>query len=313
MIGTLLPSYKESLTMSSYFRVRLSQVPDVLEAEVTQLAFQRGANGVSEALQFIQPDLTYDPRIIHRRAKDLDVFFTEPISPDFYKDLQEHCPALTWQVYEEENRDWLEEWKKGFEPFCLVGPYWVVPSWLQAPPECQFPISIDPGMAFGTGTHATTKMAAHFVYKITQEFKDHLANWSFLDVGTGTGILAMLAKRAGLGQVLGIEIDAEARRVARDNLRINNLHEDIEISDLQIEEISKENAIVVANIVDGVLIQIRKELLKAVKPGGHLFLTGILLEREDHFLEKFIEKSNLQVHRRLENEDWVGYWVQKKF
>ena len=77
-----------------------------------------------------------------------------------------------------------------------------------------------------------------------------------------------------------------------------------------IEEIKEKYDIVVANIIDGILIRIRNELLKALKPQGHIFLTGILLEREPIFMQNFIDKSNLKVIRRIEKDEWVGYWLQ---
>jgi len=111
-----------------------------------------------------------------------------------------------------------------------------------------------------------------------------------------------------MGQVIGIEIDPEARRVSRENILLNEL--DIEVPDLLVEEVKEKFDIVIANIIDGVLIQIKPFLLKLLMPGSHLFLTGILLEREEHFYSHFIEDSNLKVIRRIEQDEWVGYWVQ---
>lgn len=296
--------------MNSYYRVRLNQVPHVLEDEITALSFQHGASGVTEALAFTQPDLTYDPDLIQVKAHDLDVFFLEKPHDAFFGGLNKVDQNIKWSLFEEQNKDWLEEWKKGFKPFQIVGPFWIVPSWLQPPPECTQPIYIDPGMAFGTGTHATTKMASYFVHKVAEKYKAGVKNWSLLDVGTGTAILAMLAAKSGFGLVTGIEIDPEARRVARENIQLNKM-EEIEISNALLEEIKSEYDVVIANIIDGVLLNIKKDLLRVLKPGGFLFLTGILTERDNIFFEKFIEQSNLKVLRRLEKEEWVGYWVQK--
>jgi ribosomal protein L11 methyltransferase len=212
-------------------------------------------------------------------------------------------------IYEEENKDWLEEWKKGFKPFKLVGDFWVVPSWLQPPPECKHAIYIDPGMAFGTGTHATTQMMAFFIHKLAEKNKNEIGNWAMLDVGTGTAILAMLAQMSGMGHVVGIEIDPEARRVARENIKLNKLPQ-IEIPESLIEDVRVQYDVVVANIIDGVLINIKKDLMRVLRPGGHMLLTGILEERDNHFFEKFLEGSGLTVIRRLEKDEWVGYWVQ---
>ncbi|MGZ3748903.1 MAG: 50S ribosomal protein L11 methyltransferase, partial [Pseudobdellovibrionaceae bacterium] len=156
-------------SMSSYFRVRLSHVPTLLEDEVTSCSFEHGATGVTEALVFIQPDLTYDPDLVPLKSHDLDVFFLEKPANEFFTQLTGLDQNIKWSLFEEENKDWLEEWKKGFKPFQLVGPFWIIPSWLQPPPECVIPIYIDPGMAFGTGTHATTKMASYFVHKLSEK------------------------------------------------------------------------------------------------------------------------------------------------
>lgn len=294
---------------NSYFRIRLSQVPAELEDIITTHCFESGASGVTEALPFTQPDLTYDPQILHVRSHELDVFFPERPGSNFFEGLTELNEGIKWNIFEEETKDWLEEWKKGFKPFKLVGDFWVVPSWLTPPPECKHPIYIDPGMAFGTGTHATTQMMAFFIHKLAEKYKDQIGDWTMLDVGTGTAILAMLAEMAGMGLVTGIEIDPEARRVARENIKLNKV-EQISIPESLIEDIREQFDVVVANIIDGVLINIKKDLMRVLKPGGHMLLTGILEERDNHFFEKFLEGSGLTVIRRLEKDEWVGYWVQ---
>ena len=184
-----------------------------------------------------------------------------------------------------------------------------MPSWLEAPPEAKKTIRIDPGMAFGTGTHATTQMMAFFINKMAEKHKAEIGNMALLDVGTGTAILAMLAEMAGFGLVTGIEIDPEARRVARENIKLNNM-KSIDIPESLIEDLRVQYDVVVANIIDGVLINIKKELLRVLKPGGHILLTGILEERDNHFFEKFFEGTRLTVIRRLEKDEWVGYWAQ---
>ena len=297
------------MNKNSYFRVRLSQVPEELEDIITTFSFDKGASGVTEALAFTQPDLTYDPQLIHMRRHELDVFFLENPDPLFFEGLKDLSPEIRWSLHEEETRDWLEEWKKEFKPFQLVGDFWIVPSWLQPPPECKHPIYIDPGMAFGTGTHATTQMMAFFIHRVMQKHSAEISNWSLLDVGTGTAILAMLAKMGGIKSVTGIEIDPEARRVARDNIKLNKI-ETIHIPDSLLEEMREQYDVVVANIIDGVLINLKKDLMRVLKPGGHMLLTGILEERDNLFFEKFLENSGLTVVRRLEKDEWVGYWVR---
>jgi ribosomal protein L11 methyltransferase len=296
---------------SQYYRIRLTNIPRTQEDELSLIAFGCGALGVSEALSFTQPDLTYDPSLIPKRFLDIDVFFEQKPADDFYNKVRELNPLITSQTITEDQKDWLEEWKKGFVPFKLVGSVWVVPSWLEKPSEATSQVRIDPGMAFGTGTHATTKMASYFVHKLAQENQSTIKDWTVLDVGTGTAILAVLAERCGYGMITGIEIDPEARRKARENCVLNET-KDVIISDKQLDEIHEQYDVVVANIIDGVLIKLRKDLIRTIKLNGHLFLTGILQERDNLFFEKFIEASpELKVVKRIQKDEWVGYWVQR--
>jgi ribosomal protein L11 methyltransferase len=298
-----------SNTPSTFFVVKLYSVPAEFEDVITGHGFDYGATGVSESLAFTQPDLTYEPEIVNVRKHDLELYFPEKPKQAFFDQLKEWSAQIRWEVSEETNKDWLAEWKKGFNSFQLIGPYWIVPSWLTPPPEAGKIIKIDPGMAFGTGTHATTKMAAYFVHKISAAHQN-LDKKSLIDVGTGTAILAMLAKQEGIGTVKGIEIDPEARRVAKENIKLNDLNS-IEISDQLIEQVKESYDFVVANIIDGILIQIKNDLLRVLKPGGELFLTGVLLEREEIFTREFLDKAPLKLIRRIEKDEWVGYWMQQ--
>lgn len=294
----------------TYFRIRLSNVSTPQEQEITNFCFAHQALGLSEVLSFTQPDLTYDPSLVSRRLLDLDVFFEQRPGDGFFSGLKENFSDVRYSSSEEESKDWLEEWKKGFVPFKLVGKTWVVPSWLEKPAEAEIEIKIDPGMAFGTGTHATTKMASYFVHKLAAENAATLGDWTMLDVGTGTAILAVLAEKLGYGLITGVEIDVEARRKARENCELNQAR-NIDIVDLQIDEIRDQYDVVVANIIDGVLIKLQKDLLRVTKPGGYLFLTGILQERDTLFFDKFIEANPLKVIKRIQKDEWVGYWVRK--
>ena len=298
-------------TAETYFRIRIQNLTSMNEDILTTLSIDYGATGVSEALAYTQHDLAYEPRVLKQRAHEIDVFF--PVQPveDYFQEIKKLDDRISWQIFEEKHQDWLEEWKKGFVPFALTQNVWVVPSWLDIPQEAPHAIRIDPGMAFGTGTHATTQMAAYFVEKFSQKNPDKVKSMSFLDVGTGTAILAMMARLSGFQKIKGIDIDSEAHRVSRENTKLNNMT-DIEITAELLEEVREKYDVVMANIVDGVLINLRLDLLNVLKPGGQIFVTGILLEREPLFFEKFVEASNLKVVRRLEKDEWVGFWLVRE-
>lgn len=292
----------------TYIRIRLTNLTKEQEDIVTTHAFECGASGVSEALKFTQPDLTYEPRVLEPNAHEIDVFFSERPGCQFFDGVIEIDQKIQWHIFEEETKDWLEEWKKGFKAFKLVDSFWIIPSWEPLPNEKIVPIFIDPGMAFGTGTHATTQMASYFLNKFAK--KTSVSDFSFLDVGTGTGILAIMADKLGFKSVTGLEIDPEARRVAKENIDRNQTKR-TQISDQLIEEYRTTCDVVIANIIDGVLIQIRKELLRSTKNGGSLFLTGILKEREEDFLKEFIEISPVKIELRIEKDEWIGFWLVK--
>ena len=279
-IETQSPTTSSTATTTSpnYYRIRLINIFKHQEDEISVFCFANGALGLSEVLGFAQPDLTYDPRILEKHQHDLDVYFEKEPAVDFFTNIRAKFPITKIETHQEETKDWLAEWKKGFEAFKLVGPAWVVPSWLKLPEAAgsnAIEIKIDPGMAFGTGTHATTKMASFFIYKLAQDYSNQVKDWIVLDVGTGTAILALLAEKLNYGLITGIEIDPEARRKARENCALNE-SQSVEISELQLDELRETYDVVVANIIDGVLVRLKKDLVKRVKYGGHLFLTGIL-------------------------------------
>lgn len=294
-------------TTNTYFRIKLKNLSSDTESIITKHCFQCGALGVSEALNFVQPNLVYEPKVLFSKNFAYDVYFNERPGCNFFDGLTELAPNVDWEIAEEHTKDWLEEWKKGFKAFKLVDKYWVVPSWERVPTECPTPIFIDPGMAFGTGTHATTQMASFLAVKYARQ-QLNTSNVTMLDVGTGTGILGILGRHLGFSRVLGLEVDPEAIRVAGENVAINKIT-NFEVSATPVEDIHETFDLVVANIIDGVLVKIKSSLVKCMKPNGSLILTGILKDHESEFITDFIEEQNLKIEMRLEKDDWVGFWV----
>ncbi len=296
----------------TYVRIDVRQVPRELEEAVTQLSFSVGALGVSEKLSFYQPDLTFDAKIRKTAHIQLEIFFETQPEPTYIAKLQALSPMIQVQSQEEEEKDWLAEWKKNFKAFKFVREVWVVPHWLPTPAEAKVVIQIDPGMAFGTGTHATTQMAAELVHaRLSGSGRADNPLLRMLDVGTGTGILAVLANRLGVNEIRGLEIDPEARRKARENIELNDCKNYVSIMDHTLEEDKGRYDIVCANIIDGVLVNLNRDLHRVLQDDGQLIVSGILLEREELFLEKFIEAMSWQVNRRLELDEWVAFELSK--
>ncbi len=284
---------------ADYFVLSLRNLSHLAEAWVSGEAFARGALGISEALPFTQPEGEEDvfTRLPDRRA--VDVYFQAAPSGEFIQDLNARFPDAEYSVKGEAAKDWLAEWKKGFKPFALAGGHWVIPSWCEPPQEALHRIWIDPGMAFGTGTHETTQLMAETMLKI---FSDGKLN-SCLDVGTGTGILAILARQLGVKKVRATEIEAEGRRVACENFRANDC-DSIALDEKQVEDLNETYDLVAANIIDGVLLRLQDTLKARVKKGGWLVVSGIIGEREQDFLAGFKLPAGATWLSREVKGDW---------
>ena len=302
-----------SETQPDYFRLRALGLQRHDEDDFSTSCFELGAAGVAEDLKFKQMDLCYEPDVVETPEFDLNVYFTEAPREDLVLQLQSRFPKVRLEMVQEQNKDWLAEWKKGFVPFCFAGPFWVVPSWCPAPPEVAGEpwrqILIEPGMAFGTGTHETTRIAAGFV--IEEMANKRATPPSVLDVGTGTGILALIAKRMGAGKVVGLDNDPEACRTARENLERNGSLELIQIPDSDVSEEKEPYDIVIANIIDGVLMVLRDHLTAALKPGGRMILSGVLVEREDTFYREFTAATGMKMITKRTDGEWSGAILEK--
>lgn len=197
------------------------------------------------------------------------------------------------------DQDWLAEWKKGYEAVEIGERLLICPSWKREKVGAtdRLVIEIDPGMAFGTGTHETTRGCLEMLERYWQ-------GGSLLDVGTGTGILAMAAARLAEGaRIVGFDNDPEAIEVALENAAINGLTEQLE---LEVNRLSayagQEFDVVVANLTADVIIPLAPEFPGVMRPGAVLILSGILREQEGDVRGAFGEVTWLAV--KPENE-WV--------
>lgn len=284
-----------------YYVIRLKNVSDPAEDWISAASFTWGASGISEDMPFTQKEGEVEVEILRDRPRQLQVYFESAPPAGFFQEIQARFPEIEVAADEQPDQDWLAEWKKGFQPFSLVEDYWIVPSWCEVPDAAKHPLKIDPGMAFGTGTHETTQVVAEMI--LPRLKKEPPA--AVLDVGTGTGILGMLADRAGVPRVVGIDIEAEARRVARENIELN--HSNLIILDDQISDIQETFPMVIANIIDGVLIRLRDELFRCLRKDGLLVLSGIIDEREEHFLANFKLPDGYCWSERRQKGEWIGF------
>ncbi|MBN1140522.1 MAG: 50S ribosomal protein L11 methyltransferase [Deltaproteobacteria bacterium] len=196
---------------------------------------------------------------------------------------------------------WAEGWKQHFRPFRVGCQLWICPTWENLPPDSgDRVIRIDPGMAFGTGSHATTRLCLESLAAV---FDRQTAPAAVLDVGTGSGILAMAAVQLGSGAVLATDIDPEACEIARANIQLNGLASRIEVRCEVLERVEGNFDLIVANIFAEELVRLAPHFLRLLAAPGRLILSGILLEKAALVTNCFVPllEGEPQV---LEREDW---------
>ena len=199
------------------------------------------------------------------------------------------------------DQDWMQKWKEGFDPVTVGSRLVIAPSWkLPEIDDDRVVVEIDPGMAFGTGTHETTRMCLEAI----EEF------WKggrLLDVGTGTGILAIAAARLVPGsRVTAIDIDPQAVAVARENAEINKVSALIEITEGVPRDFTGRNFdMVVANLTAEVITDLMDDLAGSLKESGILILSGILIELQAD-VERSIGGSGLKIIKRREMGEWCS-------
>ena len=180
------------------------------------------------------------------------------------------------------DRDWGEEWKKGLGPV-QVGRLFLRPSWVEAaPPPGSAEVVLDPGMAFGTGTHPTTALCLAAI----ERFLAVRPGASVLDVGTGSGLLAIAARKLGAGRVAANDDDPVALGVAAENAGRNGVA--IELTADPPEAIAGGFDLVVANILANVLVELAPGLVARLAPGGDLVLAGVLVPQEEQVRAPFL-------------------------
>lgn len=190
------------------------------------------------------------------------------------------------------DEDWLESWKAQFTPI-RIGPFFIRPSWSDARDD-GIPLVLDPGMAFGTGLHPTTRQCLDAVGAL------ELDGRSVLDVGTGSGILAIAAAKRGARPVVAVDNDPLAVRAATDNAQRNDVR--VEVSEGSAADVAGTFDVVLANLVADVIVRIAPELRARV--GDTLVCAGIV-EGKAAAVERALADEGLRVTDRAQTDDWV--------
>ena len=207
------------------------------------------------------------------------------------------------------NQDWSKKWKEHWKPTRASEHIVICPSWEDyALKKDEILIHLDPGSAFGTGTHATTQLCIQAIEKYVKD-GDFVA-----DIGTGSGILAIAAVKCGASHAVGIDNDPLVIDVAIDNAQVNNVLSKIEFEHKTADELLKNHSsefdFVAANILHNVLAEIMEDLKGLMKSGAYMVLSGILDEKKQVVYDA-IEKHGLSVVETLKQENWIAIVVKK--
>ncbi|HHW30205.1 MAG TPA: 50S ribosomal protein L11 methyltransferase [Clostridiaceae bacterium] len=199
------------------------------------------------------------------------------------------------------DQDWSENWKKYYKPFHITKRVVIKPTWENYQKvNDEIVIEIDPGMAFGTGTHETTSMCAKFLEKYMKEGD------TVIDVGSGTGILSIIAARLGAKKVVALDIDNVAFRVSRENCILNHVNDVVEVHEGVLKDIIVEKSdIVVANIIADVIIDLSNSMENYIKNNGLFITSGIIKERKDQVIKTYTQKGFI-CEEMAEDGEWVA-------
>ena len=230
--------------------------------------------------------------------------------------LQSFPEGINSQEKNMETSVWLEGWKQSFKPISTEA-FYLYPPWEKAPEPGSSLISliIDPGMAFGTGQHATTQVCL----KALETFKDYASTngkLRFLDVGTGSGVLAIAAKKIGFSTVHACDIDPNSVLASKANAKANDVSfsvwkGSIPSSNFKANESTGSYDLVVANILFVVLTKIIGDLATELAPNGKLILSGILVEQKGQMLEQARDHGLICV-QEWEQSDWSCLYLEKQ-
>ncbi len=218
----------------------------------------------------------------------------------------------TWEITldEKENQDWSKKWKEKWNVTHVTDKIAVVPSWLEYTPqkEDEIVITLDPGCAFGTGTHQTTQLCMKAIEKYLKK-GDVVA-----DIGTGSGILSICAIKFGAKSAYGCDIDETVIDVCKENAKINGIEVGAENAvnfELNTaDKITEKFDFVCANILHNVLAEIMGDLKNIMKDDAKMSLSGILDEKKPVVLEA-IEREGLKIVDTISQDQWISFVVEK--
>ncbi|GHY15171.1 ribosomal protein L11 methyltransferase [Vibrio cholerae] len=200
------------------------------------------------------------------------------------------------KVEQVEDKDWEREWMDNFHPMQFGRRLWICPSWREVPDPQAVNVMLDPGLAFGTGTHPTTALCLEWLDNLD------LSGKTVIDFGCGSGILAIAAIKLGAAKVIGIDIDPQALLASKDNAARNGVEDKIDVYLPKDQPEGLVADVVVANILAGPLRELSPIIKGLLKPGGQLAMSGILDTQAESVAEFY--RDDLELDPIAEKSEW---------
>ncbi|HUL29002.1 MAG TPA: 50S ribosomal protein L11 methyltransferase [Thermodesulfobacteriota bacterium] len=291
--------------MKRWLVVELS-VPQEFREAVSNFLIEQGATGIEE----IEDDLKWErlKTYFPQDGEEKRIFYALRRFLRSLKQLAPEIPRIKIKTASLPDQDWGENWKRFFKPVQVTARFVVKPPWARVRlKKGQISIDITPGMAFGTGTHATTLLSIRALEESLKE-----KGLSVLDVGTGSGILSIVAAKLGAKEVWGIDIDAVAVENAEENIEKNQVSAVVKVRRGSIGDLHKRFDVVVANIDLKSLRRLRKPVLNHLKQRGFLILSGILKQDKERVRLHYLETGLLRWISTSQEGEWICLIFKKK-
>jgi ribosomal protein L11 methyltransferase len=291
-------------SMKSWLAVSLL-IPKRLVEPISSFLMEQGATGIEEVEE--GPEVERLKTYFLQNGKEKRVLRALHRYLQSLKKMGEGISNIEVESVSIPEQDWGENWKRFFKPLRVGARFVVKPPWFRTRlKRGELSIEITPGMAFGTGTHATTRLCMEVLEKRLKK------GFSVLDVGTGSGILSIAAARLGGGETWGIDVDPVAVEIARENVSRNGVSDRVHIRKARIGEIRKRFDIIVANLDFRGLKGTRMALIRHLKKRGFLILSGMLEREGERIRHLYMETGFLQWVEVVQEGEWICLTFRKK-
>jgi ribosomal protein L11 methyltransferase len=302
---------------ATWIEVALTVTPEQAEAVAEVLGRFTREGVVIE--QLADQNTHQEQTILKPEVRVYGYFFNDESIEERKKKVEEALwylgriqPLPPAQYREIHDQDWMEAWKKHYEPVTIGKRLVILPAWIEKEYPGRLTIRINPGMAFGTGTHPTTQLCLEFLESLVKP------EMTVFDIGCGSGILSAGAVILGAGRVIAVDIDPASVRSTMENCELNLVAEKVDIALGSVPVILSgkfdevKAPLVVANILASVILRLMGEgLVDLTEPGGHLVLSGILAHQAEDIIQT-AKEYGLKLNEIKQTEDWVAIDLLKE-